>query len=158
MESLSIEREQELCRDPRHDSLNYSSVTVRTAVRGIRDVCPHRFDFMTLSSPAHPDAGVVRRGFTRSMRSVSHVSCSRSRRSLHPPVGIGAITQQSALGQSLRVVVPVTLGEGEAVASECFRITAAQQDTDGVPQLLFGRVNVERSAAGANLVITNPRR
>ena len=112
---------------------------------------------MILSSPARPDAGVVRRGFHAQhaigfacfLIALAPVAASA--------VGIGAITQQSALGQSLRAVVPVTLGEGEAVASECFRITAAQRDADGIPQLLFGRVNVERSAAGANLVITNPR-
>ncbi|MET0682123.1 MAG: hypothetical protein ABWZ29_02135 [Casimicrobiaceae bacterium] len=112
---------------------------------------------MTLSSPARPDAGAVPRRFDA--RCAIGLACLLTALAPVPvsAVGIGAITQQSALGQSLRVVVPVTLGEGEAVASECFRIAAAQQDADGIPQLLFGRVNVERSSAGTNLVISNPR-
>src|SRR6188474_468452 len=111
---------------------------------------------MTLSSLARPESGVVPHG--RARRAVAFVWFLTA---LAPvaasAAGIGAITQQSALGQSLRVVVPVTLGEGEAVSPECFRIASAQQDADGIPQLVFGRVNVERSAAGTNLVITNPR-
>ena len=112
---------------------------------------------MTLSSPVRPDAGVVPRRFDA--RCAIGLACLLTALAPVPvsAVGIGAITQQSALGQSLRVVVPLTLGEGEAVASECFRIAAAQQDADGIPQLLFGRVNVERSSAGTTLVITNPR-
>ena len=112
---------------------------------------------MTLSSPARRDADVVPRSF-HARRAIG-LACFLV--ALAPvaasAVGIGAITQQSALGRSLRVVVPVTLGEGETVSSECFRIAAAQQDADGIPQVLFGRVNLERSAAGTNLVITNPR-
>ena len=112
---------------------------------------------MTLSSPVRSDAGVVPRG-VHARRAIG-LACLLTALAPVPvsAVGIGAITQQSALGQSLRVVVPVTLGEGEAVSPECFRIAAAEQDADGIPQLLFGRVNVERSSAGTNLVITNPR-
>ena len=72
-------------------------------------------------------------------------------------VGLGAVTQQSALGQTLRIVVPVTLGPGEDVSAECFKLAAAERDGDGVPQLLFGRVNVERSSSGTTLVVTSPR-
>ncbi len=70
-------------------------------------------------------------------------------------VGLGEITQQSALGQSLRIVVPVTLGPGEELPAECFKLSGAQRESDGVPQLLFGRVNVERTPAGTRLVTTN---
>jgi hypothetical protein len=72
-------------------------------------------------------------------------------------VGLGAITQQSGLGQTLRVVIPVTLGEGEELPAECFRIAQGQGSADGVPELLLGRVNVERSASGTALVVTTPR-
>ena len=72
-------------------------------------------------------------------------------------VGLGAVTQQSGLGQTLRVVVPVTLGEGEDIPAECFRLVQGQGSADGVPDLLYGRVNVERSASGTALVITTPR-
>ena len=72
-------------------------------------------------------------------------------------VGLGTITQQSALGQSLRLVVPVTLSENEDIPGECFRIASGTGTADGVPELLFGRVNVERSASGTTLVITSSR-
>jgi len=72
-------------------------------------------------------------------------------------VVLGPITQQSALGGSLRVVVPITLAAGEDVSSECFKLAPAQRDADGIPQVLFGRVAVERTSAGAQLVITSPR-
>jgi len=72
-------------------------------------------------------------------------------------VGLGPITQQSGLGQSLRVVVPVMLADGEEVPSECFRLAAARQDVDGIPQLLFGRIAVERTPSGTQLVVTNAR-
>ncbi len=72
-------------------------------------------------------------------------------------VGLGPITQQSALGNSLRVVVPVTLAAGEDVPSECFKLAPAQRDADGIPQILFGRVSVERTPSGPQLVITSPR-
>jgi len=72
-------------------------------------------------------------------------------------VGLGQVTQQSAFGQSLRVVVPILVGPGEDPAAECFRLAASEREVDGVPQLAFGRLSVERSAAGAQLVITNAR-
>jgi len=46
-------------------------------------------------------------------------------------VGLGTITQQSALGQSLRVVVPVTLGENEEIPGECFRIGSGTGTAEG---------------------------
>ena len=112
---------------------------------------------MTLCSLARPD---VRGAWHRRPALVAlALACVGLALASHPAsaVGLGAITQQSALGQSLRVVVPVTLGEGEDIASECFRIVAADRDADGVPQVLFGRVSVERSAAGTALVVTNAR-
>ena len=112
---------------------------------------------MTLPLPARPDATVVRRRLDP-WRAVGFV-CSLAALAPNPAsaVGLGPITQQSALGQSLRVVVPVTLGPDEDLPSECFKITAAERDVDGIPQLLFGRVNLERSPSGTALVITNAR-
>ena len=72
-------------------------------------------------------------------------------------VGLGPITQQSALGQSLRIVVPVLLANGEDVPSECFKLASAQGDADGIPQLLFGRLSVERTSSGMQVVVTNAR-
>ncbi len=72
-------------------------------------------------------------------------------------IGLGQVTQQSALGQSLRIVVPVIVGPGEDIAAECFRLAASDREMDGVPQLAFGRMSLERSSAGAQLVITSAR-
>ncbi len=72
-------------------------------------------------------------------------------------IGLGEVTQQSALGQSLRIVVPVIVSPGEDIAAECFRLAASDREVDGVPQLAFGRMSLERTAAGARLVITNAR-
>ena len=112
---------------------------------------------MTLCPFARPD---VRGAWHRRPALVALVlACVGLALESHPAsaVGLGAITQQSALGQSLRIVVPVTLGEGENIPAECFRIVAADRDADGVPQVQFGRVGVERSAAGTALVVTNAR-
>ena len=70
-------------------------------------------------------------------------------------IGLGPVTQQSGLGQSLRVVIPVLVSPGEDLAGECFRLVASEREVDGVPQLAFGRVNLERTADGARLVVTN---
>ncbi|HET7096944.1 MAG TPA: hypothetical protein VFJ68_06090 [Casimicrobiaceae bacterium] len=70
-------------------------------------------------------------------------------------LGLGPVTQQSVLGQSLRVVVPVLVSPGEDIGAECFRLAASERDADGVPQLVFGRMSLERTADGARLVITN---
>ena len=72
-------------------------------------------------------------------------------------VGLGAITQQSALGQPLRVVVPLTSDPGEDLAAECFKLTSPDRGADGIPQLVFGRVSLERTPSGAQLVVTHPR-
>src|SRR5215470_4944998 len=70
-------------------------------------------------------------------------------------IGLGPATQQSALGQSLRVVVPVLVSAGEDIGAECFRLAASEREVDGVPQLAFGRMSLERTGDGAHLVITN---
>ena len=77
----------------------------------------------------------------------------------HPAaaVGLGPVAQQSAVGQSLRVVVPVILVAGEDFAAECFKFASAVRDADGIPQISFGRVVVERTASGMQLVVSNPR-
>jgi hypothetical protein len=71
--------------------------------------------------------------------------------------GLGPVVQQSSLGQSLRVVIPVLLGPGEELASECFRLVAAERDPDGIPQALFGRAAFERTGESARLVVTHAR-
>jgi hypothetical protein len=70
-------------------------------------------------------------------------------------VGLGPLTQQSGLGQSLRVVVPVLVAPGEDIGAECFRLAASDREVEGIPQLAFGRMSLERTADGARLVVTN---
>jgi len=72
-------------------------------------------------------------------------------------VGLGPVTQQSALGQSLRVVIPLVADAGEDLAAECFKLASAEREADGIPQVIFGRVSLERSPSGAQLVVTHPR-
>ncbi len=74
-----------------------------------------------------------------------------------PAVGLGPVTEQSSLGQSLRIVVPVLLAAGEDIPSECFKFAAAERNADGIPQILFGRLGVERTPSGMRIVISNPR-
>ncbi len=72
-------------------------------------------------------------------------------------VGLGQVAQQSALGQSLRVVVPLALNENDDIAAECFKLATADKDVDGIPQVSYGRVHLERTGSGARLVITGNR-
>jgi hypothetical protein len=71
--------------------------------------------------------------------------------------GLGAVAEQSSLGQPLRVAIPLLLGPGEEIPAECFRLVAAERDPEGIPQALFGRAVLERTGQGTRLVVTNPR-
>jgi len=71
--------------------------------------------------------------------------------------GLGPVAQHSALGQSLRVVIPLLAEGGEDLATECFKLAPAEQESDGIPQVFFGRVSLERTPSGAQLVVTHPR-
>jgi hypothetical protein len=72
-------------------------------------------------------------------------------------LGLGEVTQQSALGRPLRVVVPVIASPGEEISGECFRLVSTPRPGDGIPEVLTGRVSVERTGATARLVITSQR-
>ncbi len=72
-------------------------------------------------------------------------------------VGLGPVIEQSALGQPLRVVVPVIAGAGDDLAGECFKLAATEADADGVPRVVFGRVSVEHAPSGTRLVVSHPR-
>lgn len=72
-------------------------------------------------------------------------------------LGLGEITQQSALGRPLRVVVPVIAGPGEELSGECFKLAATPRPGDGIPEVLTGRVALERVGATARLVISSQR-
>ena len=78
---------------------------------------------------------------------------------LHPgsvsAVALGNIALQSSLGQPLRAVIPVALSAGETLNTSCLKLV--RDPTGGTPQLLTGRVSVERNAASTRLVVTTPR-
>jgi hypothetical protein len=70
-------------------------------------------------------------------------------------VALGNIALQSSLGQPLRVVIPVALSSGEVLNTSCLKLMRDPQP--GTPQLLTGRVSVERNAASTRLIVTTPR-
>jgi hypothetical protein len=70
-------------------------------------------------------------------------------------VVLGNIALQSSLGQPLRVVIPVALSNGETLNTACLKLV--RDPVDGIPQLLTGRVSVERNAANTRLIVTTPR-
>ena len=78
---------------------------------------------------------------------------------LHPgsvsAVALGNIALQSSLGQPLRVVIPVALSAGETLNSSCLKLV--RDPVGGTPQLLTGKVSVERNAASTQLIVTTPR-
>ena len=78
---------------------------------------------------------------------------------LHPgsvsAVALGNIALQSSLGQPLRAVIPVALSAGETLNTSCLKLV--RDPISGTPQLLTGRVSVERNAASTRLIVTTPR-
>jgi hypothetical protein len=72
-------------------------------------------------------------------------------------IGLGEISQQSAFGTSLRVVVPVLAGTVEELAGECVKLVSAQQSRDGIPEVLNARIALERTPTGARIVVMSPR-
>jgi hypothetical protein len=70
-------------------------------------------------------------------------------------VALGNIALQSSLGQPLRAVIPVALSAGETLNTSCLKLV--RDPISGTPQLLTGRVSVERNAASTRLIVTTPR-
>jgi len=69
---------------------------------------------------------------------------------------LGSVASLSALGQPLRVVIPVALSSGEQLNAACVKLVA-NNSTSGAPQIVTGRVSIEEAAAGARIVITTAR-
>jgi pilus assembly protein FimV len=72
-------------------------------------------------------------------------------------IGLGEVSEQSAFGTSLRVVVPVLAGAGEELAGECVKLMSARQGDDGIPEVRNARTALERTASGARIVVMSPR-
>ncbi len=69
---------------------------------------------------------------------------------------LGNVAAQSALGQPLRVVIPVDLGQGATLNSACIKLVADNSAAD-VPQIVTGRVSLEgESTTSPRLVISTP--
>ena len=69
-------------------------------------------------------------------------------------LGLGNVTAQSALGQPLRVVIPITAAAGEIIGTSCFKVITAS-NSDHTPQLLTARVSIERDTAEARLIVSS---
>ena len=70
-------------------------------------------------------------------------------------LALGNIALQSSLGQPLRVIIPVALSDGETINVSCLKLV--RDPSDRTPQLMTGRVSVERNAAHTRLIVTTPR-
>jgi len=70
-------------------------------------------------------------------------------------LALGNIALQSSLGQPLRVVIPVALSDGETLNTACLKLV--RDPVAGTPQLMTGRVSVERNAANIRLIVITPR-
>jgi hypothetical protein len=70
-------------------------------------------------------------------------------------LALGNIALQSSLGQRLRVVIPIALSDGETLNTSCLKLV--RDPVGGTPQLMTGRVSVERNAANTRLIVTTLR-
>lgn len=71
--------------------------------------------------------------------------------------GLGEVSEQSAFGTSLRVVVPVLAASADELAGECVKLVSARQSGDGIPEVRNARIALERVPAGARIVVMSPR-
>jgi len=68
-------------------------------------------------------------------------------------VVLGEASTRSALGQPLRVTIPLTTAPGEALAAECLGLERLAGDGLAIP--VTARVSLERLAAAERLVVTS---
>lgn len=72
-------------------------------------------------------------------------------------LSLGDAAPQSSLGQPLRVVVPIAAPDGQSLNAPCVHVIADAAGGNGPPRLLTGRVTIDRSAAGPQLLVTTSR-
>lgn len=72
-------------------------------------------------------------------------------------LSLGDAAPQSWLGQPLRVVVPMSAAAGQPLTVACVHVIADAAGGSGAPRLLTGRVTIDRSAAGPQLLVTTAR-
>lgn len=72
-------------------------------------------------------------------------------------LSLGDATPQSSLGQPLRVVVPIDASKAQSLTAACVHVIADAAGGSGPPRLLTGRVTIDRTAAGPQLLVTTAR-
>ena len=72
-------------------------------------------------------------------------------------LSLGEATPQSALGQPLRVAVPISAVSNQPLTTTCVHVVADAAGGSGQPRLLTGRVTIDRAASGALLLVTTAR-
>lgn len=72
-------------------------------------------------------------------------------------LSLGDAAPQSWLGQPLRVVVPIGAAAGQPLTAACVHVIADATGGSGPPRLLTGRVTIDRSASGLQLLVTTIR-
>jgi len=72
-------------------------------------------------------------------------------------LSLGNAAPQSSLGQPLRVIVPIDASKAASLTAACVHVIADASGGNGPPRLLTGRVTIDRTAAGAQLLVTTGR-
>jgi hypothetical protein len=72
-------------------------------------------------------------------------------------LSLGEAAPQSSLGQPLRVVVPIDASKAQSSSAACIHVIADAGGGSGPPRLLTGRVTIDRTAAGPQLLVTTTR-
>ena len=72
-------------------------------------------------------------------------------------LSLGTAAPQSSLGQPLRVIVPIDVSNAASLTVACVHVIADASGGNGPPRLLTGRVTIDRTAAGAQLLVTTGR-
>ena len=136
---------------PGESSLNRTRVS---SVSGVRCFNPRRNSRFSMSfDDTKRLCSSIAVGFLTGLGSIDVVNA----------VGLAEVVQQSALGEPLRVVIPVIANSDDAsddnLSGECTKLVAPPGDRSesDLPQLTGGRVSLERSAKGTQLVVTSGR-
>jgi hypothetical protein len=84
------------------------------------------------------------------------VACALLFSSTADAVALGNVASQSSLGQPLKVVIPVALVGGETLNNACLRLVNDGMH-EGAPQLVAGRINLDRGGNNPRLLVTTAR-
>jgi hypothetical protein len=104
-----------------------------------------------------PDVSIRRAKLARSSLCVALLSSALAAGGASG-LGLDQVSQQSALGERLRLVIPVIDQQGDELTGECVKVVPAGAATaDGVPEILAARVAVERTRNASYLVVTTTR-